>query len=134
MKATCPWMKNMLFCPQFTPQKAENRILGLWNFKMFWEARPQTPPAPRKKGTNGLLLIQSVTLFKPAGYFNFCGKHLLVYNNNFFYDVLWLGLNIKEFLQFSLVIEAFIFLFNIIKLYTFFQPIVSAINNTISLS
>ena len=27
---------------------------------------------PWKKGTNGLLLVLSVILIKPAGYFNFC--------------------------------------------------------------
>ena len=30
-----------------------------------------TPRPPPQKGTNGPLLIQSVTLFKPAGYFNY---------------------------------------------------------------
>ena len=64
--------ENALFCFKFSPQNTENRILGLWKFKIFWGSPPpETPPPPPKKGTNGPLLIQSVTLFKPAGYFNY---------------------------------------------------------------
>ena len=32
LKVTFSWMKNTPFCPQISPQNAENRILGLWNF------------------------------------------------------------------------------------------------------
>ena len=62
-------MKNTLFCPQFSPQNAENRILGLSIFKIFWGSTSAHPPRP--SGTNMPYLIQSVTLFKHAGYFNF---------------------------------------------------------------
>ena len=41
------------------------------NSKFSGEVPPLKPPTPPKKGTNGPLLIQSVTLFKPAGYFNY---------------------------------------------------------------
>ena len=45
---------------------AGNRLLGLCNnFKIFWGSMP--PDTPWKRG---LLLIQSVNLFKSAGYFN----------------------------------------------------------------
>ena len=50
MKATFSWMKNKVFCPQLSPQKAENHILGLWNFKIFWgtTSLPRHPPPLRK--------------------------------------------------------------------------------------
>ena len=32
LKVTFSWMKNTPFCPQISPQNAESRILGLWNF------------------------------------------------------------------------------------------------------
>ena len=45
MKAIFSWMRNTVFCCQFSPQNTGNRFLGLWNFpKIFWGARPQTPP------------------------------------------------------------------------------------------
>ena len=51
MKATFSRIKNTLFCPQFSPQNAENRILRLWNFKLFWVSTPPDPlPHPRKRG------------------------------------------------------------------------------------
>ena len=69
LKARFSSMKNTLFCLKFSPQDAENSILGLWRFKIFWR-RTRTdnllPPSPLDKGTNGLLLIQSVTPFKPT--------------------------------------------------------------------
>ena len=43
------------------------------------------PPPPTQKGTNSSLLIQSVTLFKPAGYFIF--YWLTVYESKVFF--LW---------------------------------------------
>ena len=55
---------NVLSCPQFSPQNAENRILGLWNFKLFWGSTPtDLPPLSYKKGTNGPFSIRSVILF-----------------------------------------------------------------------
>ena len=48
MKVAFSWMKNTLFCTQFSPQNASNHILGLWNFKIFWGSKPPDPP--RKKG------------------------------------------------------------------------------------
>ena len=50
MKATFSWIKNTLFCPQFSPQNAESRILGLWNFTVFWESSPRDLLPPRKRG------------------------------------------------------------------------------------
>ena len=67
-------MKGTLFCPQFSPQNAENRIIAFYAFEIsqFSGQVPNTPPPPpQKKGTNGPLLLQSVALFKPTGYFNF---------------------------------------------------------------
>ena len=49
MKATFSWIKNTLFCLQFSPQNAENRISGLWNLKNFWGSTP-TDLLPRKRG------------------------------------------------------------------------------------
>ena len=49
-------MKNMLFCPQLSPQNTENRIIGLWNFKIFVGKQvPKHLPPPLKKGTNSPL-------------------------------------------------------------------------------
>ena len=46
-------MKHTLFCRQFCPQNAENRILGLLNFKPFEKHVPrQFPPPHLQKGTN----------------------------------------------------------------------------------
>ena len=58
-------MENSLFCTQFSPLNAGNRLLGFCNFKVFWGSMP--PDTPWNRG----LLIQSVTLFKSARYFNF---------------------------------------------------------------
>ena len=35
--------RTTLFCPQFIPQSAGNRIFGLWNFKIFWGFMPPDP-------------------------------------------------------------------------------------------
>ena len=70
MKTTFFWMKNTLFCPQFYTQNAGNRILGFWNFKRDILAK-HAHRLPKKKRANRPLLIQSDTLFKPAGFFNF---------------------------------------------------------------
>ena len=58
-------MENSLFYTQFSPLNAGNRLLGLCNFKIFWGS--MLPDTPWKRG----LLIQAVSLFKFAGYFNF---------------------------------------------------------------
>ena len=64
--------KKCSFVLKFSPQITETCILGLWNFKIFWgRTRPDPLPPPYKKGTDSALFIQSVTLFKPAGYLNF---------------------------------------------------------------
>ena len=82
MRAIFSWMKNTLFCSQFSPWNTGNGILGLWNSKMLGgEHAPRVPtstPTPQKKGTNGPLLIQSVTLFRTAGYFIYYCKPCIV--------------------------------------------------------
>ena len=65
LKATFSWMKNVLFCTQFSPQNAGNHIKGFDAFLMEHALNP-----PRGQ-INAPLLIQSGTLFKPAGYFNY---------------------------------------------------------------
>ena len=47
ISATFSCIKNKLFCPQFSPENSEIRILGLWNFKIFWGSTPPRPPPPR---------------------------------------------------------------------------------------
>ena len=70
MKAVFSWMKNTLFCLHVSPRNTGNRILGVWNSKIFWGgACFQTPP--RRRGLTAPCWLQSVTLFKPAGYFNY---------------------------------------------------------------
>ena len=61
--------KNTLYCTQFSPQNADKCILGLLNCQTFLgEHAPRYPTrALQEKGDQ--LLIQSVSLFKPAGYF-----------------------------------------------------------------
>ena len=59
-------------------------VLGLSNFKIFKAecARPDPLPSNILRGTNDHLLIQSVTLFKPAGYFIFLLKPLRLHVPN----------------------------------------------------
>ena len=89
------WKLHFLrsFFLKFSPQNAENRILGLWNFKILWGRTHANPLPPKKKGTNGPLLIQSFTLFTPAGYFNFywnpCSMEFL--QLRCYADVIWRG-------------------------------------------
>ena len=40
MKAACSWMRDTLFCHQFSPQNAKNHILRLWSVKIFWGSMP----------------------------------------------------------------------------------------------
>ena len=44
-------MKGTLFCPQFSPQNAENRIIAFYAFEIsqFSGQVPNTPPPPRRK-------------------------------------------------------------------------------------
>ena len=68
--------KTCSFVLTLVPRTLKITFLGLWNFKIFWGSTssdtPLPPPPPfLKKGTNGSLLIQSVTVFKPAGFFTF---------------------------------------------------------------
>ena len=50
MKATFSWLKNTLFCSQFSPQNTENRILRVWNFAVFWGSTTPDPLPLEKKG------------------------------------------------------------------------------------
>ena len=66
--------KHTLLSSILVPEywKSHFRALKFQNFLGQNNApRPPHPPPPKKKGTNDPLLIQSVTLFKPAAYFNF---------------------------------------------------------------
>ena len=83
MKAIFSWMKNTLFCTQFSPQNTGNRILGLWNSKMFLQSMP--PDLPRRRGptaidsATGSYSIQtcwltSIYLLKHLMILNFCLK------------------------------------------------------------
>ena len=67
LKATFFLMKTRSFVLKFSPQKAENRIFRALKFQNFLgrNALRPFPPPFLEKGTNGPLLIQSVTLFKP---------------------------------------------------------------------
>ena len=51
---------------------SHQRGLKFQNFFGQNALRPLPPPSHLKKGNNGPLLIKSVILFRPAGYFNFC--------------------------------------------------------------
>ena len=48
MEAIFSWMKNTLFCSQFSPWNTGNGMLGLWNSKMLGggEHVPRVPPLP----------------------------------------------------------------------------------------
>ena len=73
----------MLFYPQFSPQNAENRILGLWNFKIFWISMPLDPlPHPiRKRG-----------LTAPCWYSQLLYSNLLATSNFYWNPCQWLPL------------------------------------------
>ena len=60
--------KYIIFCTHFSSQNAGNRILGHWNFGILLG---RTPPDPSIRRGVSLFSIQSVTFFKPTGYFNF---------------------------------------------------------------
>ena len=51
---------------------SHQRGLKFQNFFGQNALRPLPPPSHLKKGNNCPLLIKSVILFRPAGYFNFC--------------------------------------------------------------
>ena len=74
-------MENSLFYTQFSPLNAGSRWLGLCNFKIFWGS--MLPDIPWKRA----LLIQSVTLFRSAGYFNFYWNPWLFFPHRFVFVV-----------------------------------------------
>ena len=78
MKTIFFWLKSTLLCSQFSPRNTGNRFLGLWN---------SSPRPPLKKGTNDPLLIQSVTLFKRAGYLSYYWNPWLNTCDSFFCTV-----------------------------------------------
>ena len=49
LKPTFPWMKTRSFVLKFNPQKAENRILGLWNVKISHSRTCLDPIFPPKR-------------------------------------------------------------------------------------
>ena len=49
LKPTFPWMKTRSFVLKFNPQKAENRILGLWNVKISHSRTRLDPVFPPKR-------------------------------------------------------------------------------------
>ena len=49
LKPTFPWMKTRSFVLKFNPQKAENRILGLWNVKISHSRMRLDPVFPPKR-------------------------------------------------------------------------------------
>ena len=81
----------MLFYPQFSPQNAENRILGLWNFKIFWISMPpdSLPHPIRKRGLTAPcwysqllysnLLATSIFIETPASGFPWASSPLAFY-------------------------------------------------------
>ena len=67
MKGTFSWMKNTLFCTQFSPQKAGNCISYICRalkFQNFLEE--DSPRPPLRYGINSSFWIQLGILFKPA--------------------------------------------------------------------
>ena len=61
LKATFSWMKNTFFS-----QNAENCILGLWNFKIFWaricsDPLPFAPPPPPLEKGDQRPLVHTVS-------------------------------------------------------------------------
>ena len=73
--------RTMLFCPQFIPQNAGNRIFGLWNFKIFWGFMPPDPCRKRGLVNTVSISIQThwlfVFLLKPLR-----GPRDIVYSGN----------------------------------------------------
>ena len=57
---------------------SHQRGLKFQNFFGQNALRPLPSPSHLKKGNNSPLLIKSVTLFRPAGYFNFCWNPCLL--------------------------------------------------------
>ena len=116
MKATFSRIKNTLFCPQFSPQNAENRILGLWNFKLFWVSTPPDPLLlPRKRGLMAPcwysrllysnLLATSIFIETTASGFPWASSPLTFYLDFLFFvhyhgkTINWTELSIHPYLQ-----------------------------------
>ena len=59
------WLKSTLFCTQFSPLNTGNRILWLWNFKIFWGSMP--PDFPRGTRLTAPCWYSRVLWFKPVG-------------------------------------------------------------------
>ena len=112
MKATFSWMKNKVFCPQLSPQKAENRILGLWNFKIFWgtTSLPRHPPPLRKTG------LMAHCWYSRLLYSNLLATSLFIESTCWYTIIIMyfdLVLTLKNSCSSLYFIEAFIFIFNI---------------------
>ena len=112
--------KTLFWSTQFSPQNAGNCILGLWNFKIFWESMPQD--SPRGMGLTRPLLIQSGTLFKQLLATSIIietpEQHCTEGKN------LWLPLVKKYFpLLFSCTFSLFLFLFVVVLFFFCFFPL-----------
>ena len=69
-------MENKLFCAHSSPLNARNRLLVLWNSKIFWRSMP--PVTPGKSGLPApcwysqllylSLLATSIVIESPASY------------------------------------------------------------------
>ena len=77
LKELIVWLINWNFDESYTflnihnfVHHTGNCILGLGNFKFFLNSGGTCPWTLQKKGTNGPLLILSLTLIKPSDYFN----------------------------------------------------------------
>ena len=79
--------KHALLSSNLFPRTLKIAFKGFKISKFSWLEHAQTPSPPKKKGTNSSLLIQSVTLFKPAGYFSFYWNPWLFMRARFFF--LW---------------------------------------------
>ena len=69
MKATFSRMEKVGLLYSRYSQELWKSLLKTFYGKIVWGSTSPNPP--RKRGYKRPLLIQSVTLFKPAGYFNF---------------------------------------------------------------
>ena len=62
------WLTNWNFNGNYNFFDEKHPSWWLWNFKILWGS---PIPDPTKKRSNILLLVQSVTLFQPVGFFIF---------------------------------------------------------------